>query len=699
MFKNLKNITKNRNYLSILLSIFIFLTVLLISRTNVLYIFDKNIWDLYFEFNDKKIYKDIIVVEIDEDTLSWRKFSNWEVSIEWLGRFPFDRKYYAKVIDNLNKAWATVIALDIIFWDKSNSDDSDDILWESIKNAGNVILWLWTNSAWQIQYPYEKFWDNLLTLWYFNANIDKVTNVLYSIIPYNNFINTDTINHFSIAVIKWFYAKTYNNDSFLYEQPVSYKDKFIIFDKLELLKSRDNADELLINYTKSSDFSKVSFLDVYKDVYDDEKSKELFNGKIVIIWTAAKWIKDIFNTPIWTEYWVYTHVNMINTILTKEGIRYLNIKLEWLLIFLVIIVSVYFNLSISWKVLFFSNISIITLSVLWIVYIITLTNFVLNYPFELLLSLIISLAISNIAKYLIENKNKNKLNKALSQYVSKEIAEAILSWNWKINFDWENQNIWILFSDIEWFTSISEQFHPEKLVSFLREYLSNMSNIIENNRGFVNKYEWDAIMALWAVFEKDENKSYNICLTALKQKKKLEELNVIWKERWFWVIKTRIGLHVWDAITWDIWSDKKWWKLEFTALWDSVNLASRLEWVNKFYWTYICVSEDVYKLENKNFEFRYLDKIRVKWKNKAIKIYELLWVKWEVVKSVLSRKRTFEKATRLYLKRDFISAREIFEKLIKEWDNAWRMYLDMCDIYIKTPPKDDWDWISTMDSK
>jgi adenylate cyclase len=224
-----------------------------------------------------------------------------------------------------------------------------------------------------------------------------------------------------------------------------------------------------------------------------------------------------------------------------------------------------------------------------------------------------------------------------------------------------------------------------------------MSNIIMDEKGFINKYEWDAIMALWWVFWVNNNESYRACLSALKQQESLKELNKQWEKRWFSEIKARIWIHFWNAIIWNIWSE--WRKMEFTALWDSVNLASRLEWVNKFYWTYICVSEDIYKKEKTNFEFRYLDKIRVQWKEKAIKIYELLWIKWEVEKDILIRKRSFEKAIKLYLARDFILAKEIFIKLIKEGDNAGRIYLDMCEIYIKTPPSKDWDGVSTMTSK
>lgn len=693
MFKNLLALSKNRNILSVFISLIIFALIFLISSTNFLYIFDKKIQNLYFEFNDTIVNKNIVVVEIDEESLAWRKDNDGNVTLDWLWRFPFDRSYYATVIDNLKEAGAAVIALDVIFWEKS-TDESDDKLSESIKKAWNVILWLWPNSSWLVQQPYYKFWNYMLTSWYLAPNVDKSTNIVYSITPIFQFRNSDIIyNHFSIAIIRWFYSKIYDDEKYLTDNVLSLPDKYVIKNKIELLKSRKNQNEVLINYSDSKQFTKKSFLDIYYNKFD----KNLFKDKIVVIWATAKWIKDIFTTPIWTEYWVYTHVNMINTILTKNGVKYFDKNIEWFLIFLLIIVSVYFNISKSSYVLILSNIAIVSIFIFLVLYITILTNLLLNYSIELALALVFSLAISNIVKYLIENRHKTKLNKALSEYVSEDIANEILSWEWKISLDWENKNIAIFFSDIEWFTSISEKFSPEDLVWFLREYLSAMSNIIMDNKWFVNKYEWDAIMALWWVFGFDQDSSYQMCLSAIKQQEALKRLNLDWKSRWFSEIKVRIWMHFWKAIIWNIWSE--WRKMEFTALWDSVNLASRLEWVNKFYWTYICVSEDIYNIEKNNFEFRYLDKIRVKWKENSINIYELLSLKWELQEEKQKIINKFEEAIEAYKEMRFKEALDIFKELSELWDGPSITYKKRCETYIKKHPNDSWDGVWTMTSK
>jgi len=702
-------IFQNRVFLTIFIALFIFLLILYIrwpfyiinEKLKSYIINNKN--NIYLQDNSKinnLINNDIVVLTFDEKTL------------DKLG-FPISRREYKPVIENLNNAWASLIAFDIIFANNNNLDTEwDDIFAETIKKAWNIILW-WAiipkkfenwESLQIIEKPLDKFFSWTLNFWYYQPNVDLKSNIVTSFRPsadlYDANKNLDTYNHFSIAVLKAYYSKIYNNDFIWYEN----KDRDFYYlrpdYKIPFLLSWSK--DVLINFiplpsydeNKYSKFPSYSFL----DAYDWNIDPDVFKWKIVLIWATAKWIKDIFNTPNWSEYWVYVLANIINTIMTKNYLLYLDNNLELLLIFTLILLSVYSNLSRSGYVLVFSNIAIISIFlVIFPIFILIFTSYLLNHLFELFFALILSLTISNTVKYLVENKNKIKLNKALSEYVSTAIAEEVLSNSWKINLDWERKMLSIYFSDIEWFTTISEKFEPEYLVAFLREYLSEMSDIIMDSSWFINKYEWDAIMALWWVFTPYENSSYNACISAIKQQEKLVELNKIWSKRGFNTIKVRIWLHSWEAIVWNIWSS--WRKMEYTALGDSVNLASRLEWVNKFYWTYICVSESVYQEVNAFFEFRYLDKIRVKWKNKPVKIFELLWLKWNVREDILNIKNIFEWAVEKYLNRDFELAKEDFKSLILLWDNASLLYLDMCEIYIKTPPWNDWDGVSEMKSK
>jgi len=713
-----KSIFKNRTYVTIIFSIIILFSV---SITSIIYIplftdlshsinikiksslawfKSKAYLNNADKFNKEIISDDILVVAIDEETYD----KLW---------FPIPRRDYVPAIENINNWWAEVIGFDIIFANNNTLDKQwDDIFAKSISDAWNVILWGAIipkekdgKVYWIIEEPLGKFYSWALWFWYYKPTIDPITDIALKFKPTSEIYNKDFIksryDHFTISLLKAYYWNIYKQNYFNYSN--SDNNFYYLRPKSSGIPFYQSWKEhVLINYIpvpeekeqKNSLFKTVSFLDVYENKIDPKE----FEWKIVIIWVIAKWVKDIFYTPNWSEYWVYVLSNILNTVLTKNHLIYFDTKLEFLLIFLLIVLSVYFNLSRSGYVLIFSNVWI-TFIFLFIfpLYILWFTNYLLNHLFELYLALLLSLTISNTYKYLTENKNKIKLNKALSEYVSKAVADEILSSSWKLNLDGEKKKLAIYFSDIEWFTTISEKFEPEDLVWFLREYLSEMSDIIMDENWFINKYEWDAIMALWWSFIEYDKWAYYSCLSAIKQQALLKTLNNDWKERWFAEIKVRIWIHTWEAIVWNIGST--WRKMEYTALWDSVNLASRLEWVNKFYWTYICVSEDIYIETAEYFEFRYLDIIKVKWKNKPIKIYELISLKWQISDNLKIIRERFEKGVSLYINREFLEAKNVFTEVIKLWDNASKTYLDMCEIYLLNPPWEDWDGVSTMKSK
>lgn len=694
-----KKIIRNRNYFTIYLTIFIFWIIFILSFFDIFYWLDKKYQNFTYKKLDSRVSNDLIVVEIDDKSLE----KLW---------YPLDRKVYIPFIENLTKEGVSVIWFDIIFADKSNNEKSDLALSEAIKKSKNIVLWLSVNNDDTILDPYFLFKNGIINSWFLRPKIDKKNDITYSIVPQYFFKPQKLIENFSLAVLKAYYSYIYNtnyNDYIYWEKENYYNLTPNI--KIPLSKNNwndyryweDLESEILINYIDRKKFFEnwniISFYDIYNEQnFENLKNNIDFKEKIILVWFTAKWIKDVFDTPNWKEYWVYIHANMINTILTKSYLVYFDKSIEWILILLLIISSVYFNLSRSWIILFVSNIIILFLFLIIFPFsILSLTNLIVNYPSELSFSLLLSLTLTNIVKFIIENKDKNRLNQALSDYVSRDIAHEILSWEWRINLDWEEKKISIFFSDIEWFTSISEKLKADELVWFMRIYLSKMSDIIIEESWFINKYEWDSIMWLWWVFWEYNNAWIKACFAAIKQQRLLKQLNNEWIKVLNQEINVRIWIHLWKAIIWNIWS--KWKKLEFTALWDNVNLASRLEWVNKHYKTSICVSEDVFQEAKDYFEFRYLDTIKVKWKEIWVKIYELLEEKWKLNLKQIDIKNKFEKAIDLYLNKNFKEALEIFSILYSQGDNACLTYINRCEMYLINPPLENWNWIWQMKEK
>ena len=169
-------------------------------------------------------------------------------------------------------------------------------------------------------------------------------------------------------------------------------------------------------------------------------------------------------------------------------------------------------------------------------------------------------------------------------------------------------------------------------------------------------------------------------------------------------INCRIWLHKWAAIVWDLGSEN--YKLNYTAIGDTVNLASRLEGINKFYNTQICASETVIEnlKEEDLFLFRLLDKIKVKWKEQSIKIYQIFPYftkflnKYQIdrFKNLIKK---FEEGLKYYFSGQFQEAKEIFDHLYKIFDDKTsKIFLDRCQYLIKNPPTH-WNWIWKFDKK
>ncbi len=685
---------KNKLFVAIFLSILIFLFVVFTIKTWFFYSIDKSIQsNLYLKpviilnDNNEKVTKNLVVLKIDEKT------------IKALWRFPFKRTVYPKLIENLNNLWASIIAFDIIFADRTDKN-IDKRFAESIKKAWNIVLWTAILNWNLIEKPLYIFEKNVLNYWYFQPVVDRRTNVVYDFVPKAKFRNWE-YNVFGISILKSYYSKIFKDNSYL-DDTWKYTKNYFVLKDIKIPLERKNSHRILINFLNSNSYKSYSFIDLYdknSELYKKLKQSNWLKDKIILIWATAKGIKDIFLTPIWIKYWVYIHADILNTILTKNFLIYFDKNLEILILFLLIILSVYINITRNWKTLIFWNISVVVIFVFIFPTLVSINKIFLNYYAELLFALILSLILSNIYKYLIENRNKKVLVKALSEYISEDIAKKILSTTWEVKLDWDNKKISIFFSDIAWFTSISERMTPFELVQFLREYLGAMSDIIMDEKWFINKYEWDAIMALFWVFGYEKTSSYDNCKAALLQQTKLKVLNKEWKNKFWEELKVRMWIHTWEAIIWNIWS--KWRKMEFTALWDAVNLASRLEWVNKFYGTYICVSEDVVKEVWDKFEFRKLDKIRVKWKQKPIIIYELLWFKDKISDLQKNIRKKFEEALGFYFDKNFKEALEIFKEISKIWDSPSKVFEKRCEDILswKMEISDSWDWVWTMKEK
>lgn len=301
--------------------------------------------------------------------------------------------------------------------------------------------------------------------------------------------------------------------------------------------------------------------------------------------------------------------------------------------------------------------------------------------------------ISDLAESIAALKSSMK---AFSNYIPRTLVQKLLQKKGAIHIGGRSKEITLLFTDIEGFTSISEKISPENLVVYLSDYFQELTKILIEHDATVDKFIGDAIMAFWGAPLPDKNQTFNACRAVLLCIQKLNQKNLIWKKQNRPVFYTRFGIHTGHAIVGNIGSSER---MNFTAIGDNINFASRLEGLNKFYGTSVLVSEAVYDKVKDKFLFRSIDKVSVKGSEHAIKIFELVAQTSDDGGLLPSENeeifvQEFEKAYKLYLAGQFDLAYNIFSDIdhsIRTGDKSVHIYLQRCQDFIQQPPPENWD--------
>jgi len=305
-------------------------------------------------------------------------------------------------------------------------------------------------------------------------------------------------------------------------------------------------------------------------------------------------------------------------------------------------------------------------------------------------------------------KEEAFIQTAFSRYLAPEVISEIIKDPNKLNLGGEKREMTALFTDIRGFSAISEHLDPVHLVRLLNKYLTTMSDIIMEHFGTIDKYFGDAIIAFFGAPLFYADHSALSCRSALAIKAAEKELNktIIAEGLSPVPIFTRIGINTGEMVVGNMGAEKK---MDYTVMGNAVNLASRLEGVNKQYNTGgILISEYTRAKIGDEFLLRRLDKVRVVGINTPLRLYELLSINNEQIamsKEQLAMERKsidiWEKAIDLYEGRKFKEAFGLFVSLMKSnpEDKVARLYALRCKSYYKTPPPMDWDAVRTLTTK
>lgn len=284
--------------------------------------------------------------------------------------------------------------------------------------------------------------------------------------------------------------------------------------------------------------------------------------------------------------------------------------------------------------------------------------------------------------------------RSFQKYVPIALVQQLIQLGEDVHVGGMNKRLVIFFSDIVNFTTLAENEDPEKLSQHLCTYFSELVHIIVQEKGTIDKYIGDSIMAFWGAPVEQEFASSLAATAALNCKKKLNQLNEQWKLDNKPVFLTRIGIHTGNAIVGNIGSENR---MNYTAIGDAVNHASRLESANRQYGTQIIVSQAIYEELKDKFYFRYVDQVRLKGRIEVEDLYELLAANrddidfdWELYT------KNFEAGFLLYQHQKWTEAITIFKKCIINYpeDTIAPLFIQRCEKFISNPPSSAWDGVN-----
>jgi adenylate cyclase len=475
----------------------------------------------------------------------------------------------------------------------------------------------------------------------------------------------------------------------------------IQFGRHEIMRARDGTK--LINYT--GPYRTYSHYSMW-DVMSGAVPADTFRGKIVLVGSTAIAIGDMRTTPFSDPGYmgVEVHANIIDNILHSEergrgfltrGFNEEAIDIGFILIFGLVFgllagpvepatsaVSVLVILAgYAWFVYF-----MFAQEGRWLSFVIPAGTLVANYA-----------AITSF-RMIFEEREKRKIRKTFSQYLSPDVIALIEKDPQKyIRPGGEVKELTVMFSDIRSFTTISEGLTPDELVNLLNEYLGEMTEIVFANQGTLDKYIGDAIMAFWGSPYPQEDHAVRGCNCALQMGRTLKRLNVKWQAEKRPPISIGVGLNTGLLNVGNMGSAKR---LSWTVMGDNVNLASRLEGINKEYHTQIVISEATYRAVADRFVCRELDKIRVKGKLQPVTIYELLDVAADRLnyQPLLSQ---FEDAMASYRAQDWKESVRKFSEVLAAFpkDGPSLVFLERATEFLENAPEPDWDGVYVMKSK
>jgi adenylate cyclase len=571
-----------------------------------------------------------------------------EKSIKNLGRFPWPRSTWGRVVDRLTEEGAKVIVFDV-FFTESETVASDDLFQRAIMGSGRVVLPVvfdFTEGGYKESGFTDQKIDFLIPSAYMvMKNTDapfgapKAKMVLPTLLRFSTYAKA--LAHINMnpdidGTLRWeMLAVEYQDD---YYAPIGlqaarlYRDVPLEKMALDFAGSvqlggmtipTDEIGRMLINYRgPNRTFPMYSI----SDLLDRNLPAGTFKNKIVLIGATAIGIYDLRVTPYSTNMaGIEKHANVVDNILEGDFLRRApDLDIPLIFIFTLLLGILIPRLGARSGAAVFIVLFTVFSGFVYYLFVAKGIWFSWIYPAS---ALFFGYTSQTAYRFFTEERRARDIRKMFSSYVSKRIVDELIRDPNKAKLGGDRKEITVLFSDIRGFTNFSEKHEPEDVVSLLNEYLGAMTNIVFEHDGTLDKFVGDAIMALWGAPVGQPNHAERACRCSLAMIKRLKELQAKWTAEGKYAIDIGIGINTGDMVVGNMGAEGK--KMDYTVIGDNVNLGARLEGLTRKYNNHIIISEFTYEKVKNIVKVNELGSVTVKGKEKPVVIYDLVGLQGE----------------------------------------------------------------------
>ena len=428
------------------------------------------------------------------------------------------------------------------------------------------------------------------------------------------------------------------------------------------------------------------------DILSGEADPKLMKNKIILVGTSAPGLNDLRTVSVQEAYpGVEVHANLVSGILQGRMLQFPEYTIGAEVVLLVV-----FGLMMALAGILLAPLATSLFGLSSIAIFVGLNHFVwingVVLPIASGVMLLLALFVVHMTfGYFLETRGRQQLTGLFGQYVPRELVDEMSRSPDDYSLAAESRELTVLFSDVRGFTALSEGLSPQDLSELMGQYLTPMTEEIHRNRGTIDKYIGDAIMAFWGAPLADSDHPRHAVQAALAMVKRLEEINQSFRARGWPEIRIGIGINSGQMSVGNMGSS---FRMAYTVLGDAVNLGSRLEGLTKAYGVSVICSEFTAKAIPE-YVFREVDRVRVKGRSQPVGIFEPVCLAEELNASLKKELRLHAETLRLYRAQEWDTAELNFLNLSRtsEHPDLYQVYVERIHHFRRTPPPNNWDGV------